>query len=438
MRLEIPIKINGIGRVLGVLTVSAGVFLGASLVPKAAAAGLAELKAEANKTPSSAESGIELAVQLRHAGLPMEAQWVLNKSLGKTTDAALITRISLEKARVEIERGRMKQALAECEKMKKGDQVVYHTCAAEAYLLFRRGSLALPEAEAALNLKPGDYDATLAKGRALWIQGNADAAYPVLNDLIKGKSQEGEGYPYLAELLIGTGKNDEAVKLLRKGLQVAPKDARLHVMLAKLLPPGDEAAKHFKEATQLRHEYFDAYAGLGRMQLQLRQLDDAEKSLRKALTLNTKDAETLAALAEVFLLRPNLEEALKQARAALKILPSNGPAKLIEAEALAAKGDIDLAIEEYQAAYGLQRRNPDVLIRAARACAKHGRPTTAVAFAERATDDFPESGPAFDALGDVLVANGDKPAAKVAYAEAVKKSGPAEAAAIKKKIAALK
>jgi tetratricopeptide (TPR) repeat protein len=409
-----------------------------SLQPLSAAAGVAELKVEAGKAPATAEAGIALAVRLRHAALTTEALMVLNKSLVKTTDAALITRISLEKVRVEIERGRMKQALAECEKMKKGDQVVYHTCVSESYLLFRRGSLALPEAEAALNLKPDDYDATLAKGRALWIQGNAEAAYPVLNDLIKGAPQEGEAYPYFAELLIGTGKNDEAIKLLRKGIQVAPEDARLRVMLGKLLPPGDEAAKLFKDATDLRQDYFDAYAGAGRLQLRLRQLDDAEKSLRKALTLNAKDADTLAALAEVFLLRPDLEAALKQARAALKILPSNGPAKLIEAEALAAKGDIDLAIEEYQAAYGLQRNNPDVLIRAARSCAKYGRPTTAVAFAERATDDFPELGAAFDVLGDVLVANGDKPAAKQAYADAIKKSAPAEAAALKKKLAALK
>lgn len=431
-------KIKGVGRFLGVLALGVGVFGALSLRPNNAAAGLAELKAEAGKSPVSAEAGIALAVRLRHAALTAEALMVLNKSLGKTTDADLITRIALEKVRVEIERGRMKQALAECEKMKKGDQVVYHTCVSESYLLFRRGSLALPEAEAALNLKPKDYDATLAKGRALWIQGNADAAYPVLNDLIKTAPQEGEAYPYFAELLVGTGKNDEAVKLLRKGIQVAPEEARLRVMLGKLLPPGDEAAKLFKEATNLRQDYFDAYAGAGRLQLQLRQLDEAEKSLRKALTLNAKDADTLAALAEVFLLRPDLPEALKQARAALKILPSNGPAKLIEAEALAAGGDIDLAIEEYQAAYGLQRNNPDVLIRAARACAKYGRPTTAVAFAERATDDFPELGAAFDALGDVLVANGDKPAAKEAYAEAIKKSAPAEAAAIKKKLAALK
>jgi tetratricopeptide (TPR) repeat protein len=431
-------KITVLGRFLGALALGTGLFAASSLWPSPAWAGLAEMKTEAGKTPASAEAGIELAVRLRHAGLTTEATLVLNKSMGKTTDAALLTRIGLEKARVEIERGRMKQALYECEKMKKGDQVTYHTCVAESYLLFRRGSLALPEAEAALNLKPGDYDATLAQGRAHWIQGNADLAYPVLNGLVKGTPQEGEGYPFLAELLIGTGKDAEAITLLRKGLQVAPSDARLHVMLAKLLPPGDEAAKLFKAATQLRSDYFDAYAGLGKMQLQLRQLDDAEKSLRKALSLNAKDADTLAALAEVFLLRPDLEEALKQARAALKILPSNGPAKLIEAEALAAKGDIDLAIEEYQAAYGLQRRNPDVLIRAARACAAHGRPTTAVAFAERATDDFPESWAAFDALGDVLVANGDKPAAKGAYADAVKKAPPNEVAAIKKKIAGLK
>jgi len=424
----------------GLLALGLGLlFSGTALVFSSVAhAGVTELKVEASKAPASAEAALVLAARLRQAGLPLEAILVVNKGFGKTKDPALVTRLTLEKARIEIERGRMKFALAECEKMKKGDQVVYHTCVAETYLLFRRGSLSLPEAEAALTLKPGDYDASLAKGRSLWIKGEIPAAQQVLSGLTQATPGRPEAYPYFAELLIGTGQNDQAIALLRKGLTVASDDARMRVMLARLLPPGDEAAKLLADAVSLRQDYFDAYAALGVLQLQLRKLDDAEKSLRKALTLNSKDADTQAALAEVFLLRPDVEAALTQARAALKVLPSNGPAKLIEAEALAAKGEIDLAIEVYQAAYGLQRRIPDVLIRAARACVAHGRPTTALAFAERAAGDFPESGPALEVLGDVLVANGDKPAAKAAYKDALKKSTPAQAVAIQKKLAALK
>lgn len=403
-----------------------------------ARAGVSELKEQAKKTPETAEAGLALAMRLREAGLPDEAMLAVNRSLGKAKDADTSNRLLLERARIQIERGRMKQAQYECEKLQKDDLPLFHTCSAEAYLLFRRGSLALAEAEAALNLKPDDYDAMLAQGRALWVSGQAEDARKVLSDLVAASPNRSHGYAYLAEVLTGTGKDDEAIKALRRGLQHGSENAQIHMMLGRLLPPGEESLKLLQRATELRQNFTEAYAALGAVQLALRKLDDAEKSLRAAIKLNEKDADSQAALAEVFLLRPDPEAALKQARAALKLLPNNGAAKLIEAEALAAKGDIDLAIDVYQEAYGFQRRSPEALIRGARACLKYGRPTTSLAFAERATDDFPESAAALEVLGDVLAGSGDKKGARQAYNDALKKANPPQATELKKKLAALK
>lgn len=403
-----------------------------------ASAGVSELKEQAKRTPESAEAGLALAIRLREAGLTDEAMLAVNRSLGQAKDPGISHLLLLERARIQIERGRMKQAQYECEKIKKDDPPIYHLCSAEAYLLFRRGSLALAEAEQALNLKPNDYDAALAQGRALWVSGQADDARKVLSDLVAASPNRSQGYSFLAEVLTGTGKDDEAVKVLRRGLQHGSEDAQIHMMLGRLLPPGEESLKLLQRATDLRQNFTEAFAALGAVQLALRKLDDAEKSLRAAIKLNEKDADSQAALAEVFLLRPDPEAALKQARAALKLLPNNGAAKLIEAEALAARGDIDLAIDVYQEAYGFQRRSPEALIRGARACLKHGRPTTSLAFAERATDDFPESVPALEVLGDVLAGGGDKKGARQAYNDALKKANPAQAAELRKKLASLK
>ncbi|HTM44981.1 MAG TPA: tetratricopeptide repeat protein, partial [Polyangiaceae bacterium] len=374
---------------LGLKSSMGALLAGALLWSGNAHASVADLKAEAAKQPTSAEAGLALSVKLRRAGLMQEALSTVNKSMGKASDANDTNRLLLERARIDIDRGRMKPAMADCEKLRKADEVLLHICVAETYLLYRRGSLALPEAESALKLKNGDYDATLAKGRALWISGDAGSAKTILNNLVTQVPDRQEAIPHLAELLIGTTASSEAIVVLKHGLQVAPDDAVMRVMLAGLMPPSQESAQLLQEATTLRVDYEQAYAQLGAVLLSLGKLDDAEHALRSALKLNPKDADALASWARVFLLRSDFNGALAQARAALKLMPQNGAAKLVEAQALAGQGEIDLAIEEFQAAYGLQRRNPDVLVQATEACLKHGRPTTAMAFAERATSDFP-------------------------------------------------
>src|SRR5262249_30319563 len=110
----------------------------------------------------------------------------------------------------------------------------------------------------------------------------------------------------------------------------------------------------------------------------------------------------------------------------------------VEAQALALKGDIDLAIEAFEAAYGFARSNPNVLVEAVHACIRGNRLTTAKAFADRATEDFPKSGAAWELEGDVAVALKDAPLAQQAYGKALAGDGPADKDAIRRKLASVK
>jgi predicted negative regulator of RcsB-dependent stress response len=118
---------------------------------------------------------------------------------------------------------------------------------------------------------------------------------------------------------------------------------------------------------------------------------------------------------------------------------NHGLAKLAEADAIAGKGNIDLAIEAYEQAASFARDNPAPLVHAARACLAQARPTTARAFADRATQSFAGFAPAWEVLGDVAAANKDKQAAKGAYQKALgAPKGRVDKASIKKRLAALK
>jgi tetratricopeptide (TPR) repeat protein len=166
--------------------------------------------------------------------------------------------------------------------------------------------------------------------------------------------------------------------------------------------------------------------------------EGARQRLEAALRAVPKQADWHAQLGEVHLAKKAPDLAIKEAHDALKIVGNHGLAKLVEAKALAQKGDIDLAIEGFEAAYGFARTDPTVLIEAARACIKGGRLTTAKAFSNRATEDFPKSGAAWEAEGDVAAASKDVPFAKQAYGKALSGEGPVDKAVVSKKLASLK
>jgi predicted negative regulator of RcsB-dependent stress response len=81
--------------------------------------------------------------------------------------------------------------------------------------------------------------------------------------------------------------------------------------------------------------------------------------------------------------------------------------------------------------------DPNPLVHASEACHAAGRDTSAKAFGLKAAQEFPKWAPAWAALGDALVAQNEKPAAKDAYQKALGGEGAIDRAAVQRKLSAL-
>jgi tetratricopeptide (TPR) repeat protein len=132
------------------------------------------------------------------------------------------------------------------------------------------------------------------------------------------------------------------------------------------------------------------------------------------------------------------DDALRSGQAAMKIVSNNAAAVLLVADSDARKGDIDLALEAYQAAWGFDHADPTALVHASEACHAAARDTSARAFGAKAAEEFPNWAPGWAALGDALVARGEKPAARDAYRKALSVSdGTIDRLTVQNKLAAL-
>jgi tetratricopeptide (TPR) repeat protein len=396
---------------------------------------LADLRARA-KAASEPVEAIDVARALRRAGLAPEAVTTLQKALGNARGNDAVADLHLELERAYVDQHQGKKATRECDRIHKLSAFKEQLCIAEAQLSSRRGSVALPAAEQALTLVPGDYDALVAKARALAQLGKPDDAEATFRDASHRVPNRAEALHFLADLKLAQGKPDAALAALNEARRVAPDDPDVLLAFGTAAAPGPDARAALEHAAAIRPGFSVAQAQLGKVLAALGELDKAEQSLTAALQLEPRQADWHAALGEVYVAKGNADAAAHEAHLALEIVPNNGAAKLVEAKSLVMKGDIDLAIEEFEAAYGFARMDPTVLLEAARACIRGKRLTTAQAFADRATEDFPKSSAAWEVEGDVAIAMRDVPLAQQAYGKALAGEGPADKDAIRRKLAA--
>src|SRR5262249_13189156 len=155
----------------------------------------------------------------------------------------------------------------------------------------------------------------------------------------------------------------------------------------------EEALGHLQRATRERPTMAEAHAKLAEVAFALGQRDDARTAARRANELDPRDATAHLLGARIELADHNYGRAIELSQKALALVPNAAPAHLVLAEALAKRGDLDGALEHFQAAHGLDRADPSALVTASVAAREAGRVSTARAFADKATTDFPAHAP---------------------------------------------
>jgi tetratricopeptide (TPR) repeat protein len=400
---------------------------------------LESLRATARATPSDASAGLAYGRALRRAGHYVEATTELRRALAYARGPVAVE-THYEIARVSLDQRDHGRAMAECRSMASLPGGVYasHACAADTHLLWRRASEALLETEQALANATQTYEAEVAEGLAYELELKEDAAEQSLRTAIGWQPDRWEGHLWLGRLLVHRLKHDEGVAELRKALALDPDGPDESYELARTMPANAEADALLHKAINERRNFGPALRRLAEVDVELGRLSQALAAAETALKADPTDAGSHLVMGRVALAENDLDEAIVEGKAALAIVANSAPAKLIIADAFSKKGEVDLAVEAYEAAYGFDHSDPAPLVRASETCHAAGRDTSAKAFGEKATREFPDWAPGWVAYGDALAASKEPAAAKSAYETALRSRGPIDAASVRAKLAAIK
>lgn len=405
---------------------------------------ISEAKARARQAPTSPEASVAYARTLRRAGHENEALTELRRGQIFAKGDAAIT-AEWEIARTHIAKRDFSPAMASCKAITKlpNGKAASHVCAAEAHLLWRRGTEALAEL-AELAKVPGAnaevlFHAKLAEGRSRELDSKDAEAEAGYREAIRLAPNRFEGHLLLGAMLHRTGK--DGVSELRRAVELDAHDpiAQLELGRALVSEPARraDAIAAFEKAVAERPTFVEALRALTEAYVAANRLPDAKRVAASVLKIAPNDVLAHVVSGRVALAEGKSDEALKEGQRALELMPNEGKAKLLVADAYAKKGEIDLALEAYQKASGLDPLDPAPLVNATQACLAAGRVTSAKAFGQRAVLDFPNHAPSWIAQGDALAADGNPKAARTAY-ESAKKARGADLALIDGKLSRLK
>ncbi len=163
----------------------------------------------------------------------------------------------------------------------------------------------------------------------------------------------------LANLLLATGRRDEAITHLQEALRLNPDFAEAHLTMGNALLdiPGrlGDALAEYRTAARLAPDSERAHTNLGNALLRAGQTREAIDELQQALRIDPRNAEAHNDLGNAFSRFPDrLADAIAQYRLALDTNPDFPEAHNNLGRALAQSGHLPEAIAEFQTAIRLR------------------------------------------------------------------------------------
>jgi len=173
--------------------------------------------------------------------------------------------------------------------------------------------------------------------------------------IVKENPQNHEAQKNLAKVLMGAGRNDEAIEAYRKAIEGAKDDkerATLYKELGDIFVVKEDfksATDEFKQALSLSHHFTEKE----RMQIAIyyswiNRLDDAIAELESILKENPSNLDARINLARVLSWSGRLDEAIDEADKVLEVSPENKDALLVKSNSLQWKGKYKKAIPLYE------------------------------------------------------------------------------------------
>jgi len=131
---------------------------------------------------------------------------------------------------------------------------------------------------------------------------------------------------FCAISLIGQKKNEEAIKIFKKLINLDPKNVDAHYNLANALVEiknYEEAIINFKKAINLNSKYLPAYINLGNLFKEIKMLDDSVKIYMEGLNINSNEPLLHYNLGNAFSEKGEFQKAINSYNNAIKLNPNN-------------------------------------------------------------------------------------------------------------------
>jgi len=216
---------------------------------------------------------------------------------------------------------------------------------------------------------------------------------------------------------------DDAIKQLRKAVEIHPTSGQAHADLASLLENQKnmaEAVEHYREAIQFNPPPTKALYNLGIILAKQGNLDEASKLLRRATESSPLDSDIHYDLAQVLAMRGNLDDVIEQLRATIEIDPTSAGAYYNLGMLLATKGHIEEAIASVRKSLSIDPTQSKAHYYLGVMSASKGNIEEAINQLRQALQIEPEFAEAHENLARALALQGKRSEAVAHYEEAVR------------------
>ncbi len=166
---------------------------------------------------------------------------------------------------------------------------------ADAWALLGRAepdaTASLDAFDQALKRNPNHAAAWVGKAGVQRALGRAVGAVESYETAVSLDPSQAEGWTGLAQAWLALGDGNSALAAARKGLEAAPDDPSVWLLLATLAP--DEAVTVLDAASVRHPEISQIWAALGRARFDAKQLEAASEAYARALSLKPQDAAAI-------------------------------------------------------------------------------------------------------------------------------------------------
>jgi tetratricopeptide (TPR) repeat protein len=286
------------------------------------------------------------------------------------------------------------------------DAAIGHVCMGQAYLVWRRSSLAVEEFDKAIVAEAGNAAAHAGLGDAHARANEIDRAIAEYRRAVELDGSLVEARIGLAVMLERNGDKPGAVEQLRAAVSARAWSAEARYHLGRLVESDAEALEHLALAVAIRPPYTDAQIEYGRRLSSAGRWADAVAPLRTAVQQRS-NVGTIHELLGIALWKTGqLAEAETSLRTAVQGVPNSPRGNEALGEVIVALGRVEEGLAFLETAANLDSRNFEIPLRIAGILHDNGRDTLATGFLDRALRIRPDLSRANALYADILFGQG--------------------------------